>query len=313
MGNFTVFGINGIPTDPCISGDNVAFFGTGANGQQGIYRAASSGPPTKVADLNTAIPGGTGNFTGFASAAYPPTPIISGDTVAFIGTGSGGQQGVYRAVPDGQQIKVADLNTAIPSATGNFTTFKSVALDPANAANIAIIGSGATVSGIYVSSNGGALQRVVDTTMTLPASTATFTNFKSVAIDPTDVAFLATASSGHDGIFAEVRGSLFDLAEVNNVIGGKTISSLDLGPLAFSQSAGFPTVAYQATFSDGSSSLLIATLPPVPGDFNRDGALNSADINSMLAALADLNAYKTAHGLSDADLLNIGDLDGDGR
>ena len=49
------------------------------------------------------------------------------------------------------------------------------------------------------------------------------------------------------------------------------------------------------------------------GDFNRDGHVNSADIPAMLAALADLNAYKSAHALSDADLLTIGDVDGDGK
>lgn len=42
-----------------------SFRGAGAGGQQGIYRVLSNGPPIKVADLNTAIPGGTGNFTSF--------------------------------------------------------------------------------------------------------------------------------------------------------------------------------------------------------------------------------------------------------
>ena len=33
----------------------------------------------------------------------------------------------------------------------------------------------------------------------------------------------------------------------------------------------------------------------------------------MLIALTDLNAYKSAHGESDADLLAIGDINGDGK
>lgn len=367
-GNFTGFGVNGIPGDPCISGDNVAFFGVGSGGQQGLYRATPSGPPIKVADLNTAIPGGTGNFTGFSNGAHPPNPCISGDTLAFYGTGSGGQQGVYRAIPQGPPIKVADLNTAIPGGTGNFTgfgnglippdpiisgdtvaflgvgsggqqgvyampqgppnkvadlntaipsgsgnftSFSSLALDPANATNIAIIGSGATSSGIYVSAGGGALKRAVDTTMNLPGSTATFASFKSVSIDPTDIAFQATGSGGQEGIFAELRGSLIDIVNVNDVVAGKTIAQLDLGQFAFGLTAGFPTVTYRATFGDSSSGIFTATLPPLTGDFDRDGSLTVADLQTMLTALRDLDAYKTVRNLTDADLLAIGDLDGD--
>jgi T5SS/PEP-CTERM-associated repeat protein len=48
------------------------------------------------------------------------------------------------------------------------------------------------------------------------------------------------------------------------------------------------------------------------GDFNRDGQVTAADIPAMLVALADLNAYKTAHSLTDAQLAAIGDFDGSG-
>jgi uncharacterized protein YjbI with pentapeptide repeats len=58
------------------------------------------------------------------------------------------------------------------------------------------------------------------------------------------------------------------------------------------------------------------TLLDVPGlfkvgDFDRDGQLTAADIQAMLSALTDLNAYETAHGLSDAALILLGDLNGD--
>jgi phosphatidylinositol-3-phosphatase len=51
---------------------------------------------------------------------------------------------------------------------------------------------------------------------------------------------------------------------------------------------------------------------PVRGDFNRDGHFDSADITAMLAALADLNVYKTTGNLSGIALLAIGDVNGDG-
>ena len=41
-----------------------------------------------VADLNTPIPGGSGNFTGFGFS-----PSLDGGNVAFFGFGSGGQAG----------------------------------------------------------------------------------------------------------------------------------------------------------------------------------------------------------------------------
>ena len=49
------------------------------------------------------------------------------------------------------------------------------------------------------------------------------------------------------------------------------------------------------------------------GDFNLSGTVTSADITAMIAALADINTYKTSHVLSTDDLLNSGDLDGDGK
>ncbi len=48
------------------------------------------------------------------------------------------------------------------------------------------------------------------------------------------------------------------------------------------------------------------------GDFNLDGKISNADIQAMLDALTDLNAYKSGHSLSDADLLTIADINGDG-
>jgi hypothetical protein len=49
-----------------------------------------------------------------------------------------------------------------------------------------------------------------------------------------------------------------------------------------------------------------------PGDFNRDGHVNSADIIAMQQALPDLRGYETAKKLTDAQLSLIGDLNGDG-
>jgi polygalacturonase len=49
----------------------------------------------------------------------------------------------------------------------------------------------------------------------------------------------------------------------------------------------------------------------LPGDFNRDGQVTTADIPAMMAALADLADYQTANSLSDAQLDVIADVNDD--
>jgi hypothetical protein len=87
-----------------------------------------------AANTATAIPGGTGSFITFFSPTdltHPPGPCISFGTVAFFGAGAG-QQGIYMIPPGppgspqsppGPPTRVADLNSAIPGGTGNFTSF----------------------------------------------------------------------------------------------------------------------------------------------------------------------------------------------
>jgi hypothetical protein len=49
------------------------------------------------------------------------------------------------------------------------------------------------------------------------------------------------------------------------------------------------------------------------GDFDRDGHINVADIAAAETALVDLNNYRSMHGnLTSAQLVSIGDLNGDG-
>src|SRR5262249_40076910 len=50
------------------------------------------------------------------------------------------------------------------------------------------------------------------------------------------------------------------------------------------------------------------------GDIDRDGQVNVADIAVAETALADLSGYQATHGnITNAQLLSIGDLNGDGR
>jgi hypothetical protein len=85
----------------------VAYVGSGAS-QQGVYLseldlAGQNGPPIKVADLDTPIPGGSGSFTGFSSVS------TNGAHTAFLGLGSSGQAGIYLASALTKMIAVGDL------------------------------------------------------------------------------------------------------------------------------------------------------------------------------------------------------------
>ena len=69
-------------------------------------------------------------------------------------------------------------------------------------------------------------------------------------------------------------------------------------------------LVFRLTFTDGSSGIF-TSLFRQPGDFNLDGSITSADLPEMLNALTDLEAYQSRYGLSDAQLLAIGDINQD--
>jgi len=56
-----------------------------------------------------------------------------------------------------------------------------------------------------------------------------------------------------------------------------------------------------------------AQLAFLPGDFNRDGQVDGADLSAMMQALANSQANEMANGLTAAQLTAIGDVNGDGK
>src|SRR5438067_12566877 len=120
-GNFTDF-----PTAPAISYGNIAFMGLGSGGQIGLYLKLSqysipTDPYKVMADLNTAIPGGTGNFTDFALTDLS----LSDTSVTFIGSGSVRQLGAYVAIAGDPYRVVATLCSLIPNGSGCFRNFNT--------------------------------------------------------------------------------------------------------------------------------------------------------------------------------------------
>jgi len=119
-GNFISF------TDSFVSVDqgDVAFdaiIGTDDSGgpASGIYTYIG-GNLGKVADLDTPLPGGTGNFTNAHE------PCLDDGNVAFAGSGNDQQWGFYTNL-GGSLSAVADTNTPVPGGTVSRITWVSCA------------------------------------------------------------------------------------------------------------------------------------------------------------------------------------------
>jgi Dockerin type I domain len=73
-------------------------------------------------------------------------------------------------------------------------------------------------------------------------------------------------------------------------------------------------VAFRAGLSSGIEAGFVSNIAVTlqKGDFNLDGSVNTLDVQAMLKAMTDLNAYKSLKGLTDSQLISIGDINGDG-
>src|SRR5262249_54583129 len=141
--------------------------GFGSSGQTGIYTDVG-GRLNIVADTNTPIPGGTGNFSGFGSFSF------NDGNIAFLGFGSSGQMGYYADLGAGLRL-VADTNTPIPGGTGNFTGFGFFIGPSLSGENIAFAGLGSSgQAGLYMEI-AGVSTKVINNSETLDGKS--FSNF----------------------------------------------------------------------------------------------------------------------------------------
>jgi hypothetical protein len=225
-GNFTRFAPPDpvTPPSPSISGDVVGFFGAGAGGQQGIYRLQPEGPPNRVADLNTLIPDGTGNFTGFTppDPVTPPDPIAQGNVLVFLGFGSSGQQGIYRAIPEGPPVRVVDLSSQVPQSDFQFSQFLG---SPAvGGSDVVFIANGiGNLHGIYRKSVDFS-SVIADLSTPIPGGTGNFESFLgSPSASGNVVAFFGAGSNGQQGVYRLApEGPPDRVADLNTAIPGGT-------------------------------------------------------------------------------------------
>ncbi len=213
----------GFPAGPALNGPAIAFLGSGAGGQAGVYASIGAGsPPLLLADFATPIPGGTGTFSALDEPQLSAQPGDPCREAAFVGGGAGGQMGIYATTFGGASCALApaalvDLSTSIPGGSGTFAALGEPALsalpgDPCH--ELAFVGDGAGgQQGIYVLSFGdascaGAPAALVDLATSIPGGTGAFTALHGPALHATpgdpchEVAFLGDGTGGQHGVYA---------------------------------------------------------------------------------------------------------------
>jgi hypothetical protein len=98
---------------------------------------------------------------------------------------------------------------------------------------------------------------------------------------------------------------------VNFLVGSLNLSGDidDLGISGFSPGA-FDWITFDE--ANGILGLQLNSAFHIAGDFNLDGKLTNADIQTMIGAFQNIAAFKAAHNLSDADWLDLADVNRDG-
>lgn len=201
---------------------NVAFVNLNDEYQGiGIYTSIN-GSIAQVADTNTPIPGGTGNFYALNSLTFDNVRVaFRGFGATFFPDGSYqlSQEGIYTNL-GGSLSVVADRNTSIPGSTGNFGFFNPSPTLDNNV--VAFIANGANDSGVYKKDN-SLLSVIANRSTLMPGTTGNFDNFDEAVISNGDIAFSGSRGFQENyraGIYLASNNSLNVIADYNTLIPG---------------------------------------------------------------------------------------------
>ncbi len=217
---------------------NVTFAAADAKGSLGIYLGTfpAQQPIRVLANAQTPIPGGGGNFDNFSD------PAVADGVVAFFASRTGHPPaGVGIYVSSGGALRpAATTKTPVPGASGTFYGFGSPSIAAGTVVFHAIGTAGS--DGIYAQSGSGAVSVVADLNTPVPGAAGTFQTFFSdnPSIDGDTVAFCAGYSQTQYGLFARVKGKIVRVVTTEDTIGGQpvqytglTTNQLGGGLLAF--------------------------------------------------------------------------------
>jgi hypothetical protein len=219
---------------PSLEAGHVSFLGQHDDGQ-GIYAVSPNGMPSLVADSTTLVPGTMTPFARLGQWHSRDGSRVLFNALAFPESGSDLIEGVY-VVEDGMITTIADLNTPLPSGTGNFTSLWNPDESPsADGGRITFVGGGENQEGIYTA-HGGTLSRMVDTSTHMPNDTRSFQYFRSPILDGERLAFVADLDDSTQGIYLHnlATGTLSVVADSNTPLPGgeSNFGSFGFGPSA---------------------------------------------------------------------------------
>lgn len=220
-------------------------FSDGGTTNQGVY-LASGGAVSTIADLATAIPGGTGNFTSFNLNANAIAP----GQLAFRGSGSSGQSGIYGF--NGTTLTtLADRNSAIPNGVSTFSIFLA---GSASGTRYGLVGNGPVQQqGVYLA-DGATLSPLADKTTVVPRIGGTFSSFTSqLAFDQDNAVFYAGVTGGSNpgsAIISYAEGTLRTLAATGEAAAD---TGLMFGNITSQMALDGATVLFRAGFGPSNS------------------------------------------------------------
>lgn len=150
----------------------------------------------------------------------------------------------------------------------------------------------------------------VDPLDSFTANTATLVNPASLSVTRIDDAVINTQWFVDNALQTSFNGqSIISLAGIGLSTGQHSVKVRAYDPTAFDPINGWVRMNTNQLEEFITWDVLVSV---VRGDFSHDGHVTAADIPTMLTALADLNAYKSTSGISDSDMLSLGDLNSDG-
>jgi|GEM_PF-2430496 len=247
--------------------------------------AAPAGPPVvtfkKIADWNTPIPEGTGNFSWFGLSVG-----LRGNEAVFAGGGES-ESGVYAG--DGESLNmIADSNTPIPEGTG---TFRRMWRASVGDEFISFLGFGEEQEGIYRSTD-GVLSLVADLNTQIPDSSELFREFESPGSSGTYVAFTGEGRK-EAGIYRHDGRSLSTVVDRSTAVPGRNTEFVFFGegaPGVWENDVafwGFSAHGQGIYHFDGDSRgirTIAERLTPIPGglgtfsDFAEDVSLSGSNV-----------------------------------
>ena len=242
---------------PSISGEDVAFIGSGtASTDFGVYLQNSTGL-NRIADKTTLVPPSLATSFDFMGGVS-----VSGTTVAFGGTDTGGQEGIYRRTGVGGLLqRIVDETTPLPlpAIIGNFGDMSTPSLE---GTNVAFESKDSIFGGSAIFSNVGGLHFVADTFTPIPSGSGNFTGFGDilsnvdVTLDNGNVLFGGNGNSGQFGIYLDTAGSLSKVIDNGDTLDGQVISKLRVSKEALSNQ----NVVFFADFTNGNSGIYVGFL-----------------------------------------------------